>query len=492
MKKRIVILLILALISLILSVVVYNNNNKIDKEDKRDKKNSFTTVKYGDSPVIQLLTMFNSYFQRNLNNINATINPNINPIIVPSSITPAGIQAFFMTADAGNITVTIQSSSPIIFSRYYENNGLLFITDVNCTLNMGYLNFTGIKVMGHNLNNINFENISMPFNLTVKLLLNTKDYSQTVISLKLDNTSTIYFPDSVKQSFADYWSRIYLDYNTDDAMIAVLTIIRKEFWDQLNGIANLLGQINNHLPSIEDSFNCVLVANNQKPNALFPLAEPSQNNCSNSKNTDFINICNQNTSIIDIVSQINLNPWDFSTILCDSNQCKTNAINNYFIISTDYPFQNFSTSQLYITTSDFGTCYAINMEKSSIDLFPQVFSQQNITNGKFNNPLNLLKTSDPNGTVIIIPNVRGTWHLSNADPKMNFLNITTDRQCQIALYGNGQIGIGLQGNYNFYNQTITFPTSTGLGQNTVVGTFNIEYNLNNDTITLGNLGTFNR
>jgi hypothetical protein len=489
MNEREVILLILTLISLVLSVIVYN---KMGENSDRHTKKYLSSVKYSDSPIIQLLTMFNSYFQVNLNNINATINPNINPIIVPSSITPAGIQAFFMKAYAGNITVTIQSASPIKFSRYYENNGLLFITDVNCTLNMGYLNFTGIQVMGHNLPDINFQNISMPFNLTVKLLLNTKDYNETVVSLKLDNTSTIYFPDNVKQSFADYWSRIYLDYNTDDAMIAVLTIIRKEFWDQLNSIANLLEQINNHLPAIEDSFNCELVANNQKPNALFPLAAQSQNNCSNSKNTDFINICNQNSAIIDIVSQINLNPWDFSTILCDSDQCKTNAINNYFIISTDYPFQNFSTSQLYITTSDFGTCYAINMEKSSIDLFPQVFSQQNVTNGKFNNPLNLLRTSQANGTIIIIPNVRGYWYLSNSDPKMNFLNITIDKQCQIALYQNGQVGIGMQGIYNFYNQTLTFPSYSGLGQNTIVGTFNIDYDLTSDTITLGNLGTFHR
>jgi len=527
MNERIVILLILALISLVLSVIVYNKRDKRDI-NKRDTKKYFSSVKYSDSPIIQLLTIFNTYFQGNLNNINTTINPNINPIVVPSAITPAGIQAFFMTASAGNITVTIQSASPINFSRYYENNGLLFTTDVNCTLNMGYLNFTGIKVMGHNFPDINFQNISMPFNLTVKLLLNTKDYSQTVVSLKLDNTSTIYFPDSVKQSFEKYWSDRYLDYNTDETMMAVILVIRDEFWDQLNSIANLLDQINHHLPAIEDSFNCVLVANNQKPNALLPLAAPSQNTClnSNNPNTDFINICNQNSSTIDVISQINLNPWDFTKINVNDDASIQNLIYNYSLVTLDendiFPNTNFPPNQLYITTNDYSTCYAIHPKSNIGYLTAKIHEYAGwkygniIALNKGERPVSLLKTDNPDGTVLIYPDISGNWY--SGYYRQNVLSVSPDDGSKldnnITLLLRSEITSLTDGTYETYDFSTKKPSMTFRAyndpavNNPINADLTYEYNVSDDTLTLigsairlnedgttttiDNLGTFHR
>lgn len=392
MNKKIIILIILSLLSLILSILVYlNYSNSYNNNDKKiiSLSKSSNTLKSTQNSMNDLINLILSPILKSLN-INDSISLPQNIPFEPVDASKFG-GVFTMLVNASNFSVVINNiqNTDIEFRQYYEGK-LIFYTDLSCILNIGSLNFTNITLLKTYYSDANFTNVQLPFDMNIRISFDPFNCSNTTINIA--SLESVFFPDSMKSFWNDYWNK-----RENEATAAAVALgptivgsiyyeslagacdyVNSIFFNQLNDQANIASKINDQLPIIENSINSIFQSSN------------------------FLDICSRYKSIIDSIVQINLNPWDFSTILCNSDMCKSNAHHNYLIATTDTPFPNtnFSSDQIYIIKSDFSTCYAVNMKESNLDLIQHMFPPISRITGT--QPASvLLKTNDPDGKVIV-------------------------------------------------------------------------------------------
>ena len=324
---------------------------------------------------------------------------NINSYTVPLNITFPNISVnqdggvFKMDVSASNFSVTINNiqNTQVAFTQYYMGKLAFDIPNIQCTIGIGSLNFSNIHLLGTSYADNNFSNIQIPINMQAILLFDYKNCTNNSIMIT-PLSDEIFLPYSMQSNWVTYW-----DNKIDDAEDAALfppvsvyygalayaieTQIQPVFWNQLNSQADLKTNINSKLSDITNMIN-------------------------SSINGPYISsLCSQYQPIISIISQVNLNAWDFSTILCGSDDCTTNRYQNYLIATTDTPFPNtnFPSNQLYIVKSDTTTCYAINMQQSNINALTNMSMFPPIANITGTYPAAyLLRTNAPDGTIIIL------------------------------------------------------------------------------------------
>lgn len=347
-------ILILVLTILLVFINILNVLNK-----SQNKKEMYTN---DQDPIQVVANMIFQYFDKYINadNINSYLSKfNTIPITVKTDKL-----TFKMDTNVGDISVLFNNiDKNIEFLERYQTDYLLFTTDAILTLVLGYCNFTGISLLEIPLNDMKFSNVSIPFSLNIKFLLNVKDYNKSYVILNLDNTN-ISIPSSMKDTFNKWF-----DTEMNKALIPIygllfgpaLLYVQSKFYDEVNRQFDLGNRIKDQLSGIKDKINNIIQTNKT-----------------------FLTLCKQYESIIDIITQIDKNSWDFNKIVND----KGISTKKYLIITIDpsvgfWSGTYFSGNQLFIVKTDWSTAYAIDMNNPNLNNFlkdhfpPIMYNQKN-------------------------------------------------------------------------------------------------------------------
>lgn len=397
------------------SCIFYFDITKIESENNIQnilpKNGSYSNVRFDidsvESPIQNLINLMLAPILESLNIQTASF-----PIEIPDINKPVSEDGgiFVVDVSASNFSIIINNINnlQLNFKRYYGQKYLEFTTTLSCNANIGSLNFTGIRCLLDSYEDVNFTNVKVPFNLDVNFKFDRNDISKSVISLSIPN-SDINFDQSMTNFWNDYWQyRINVATGLEAAsitsaalslglaagsavyfasLIAALTLVKNEFPGTLNSQANFKNVINGKLNDITPLITSYL------------------------SSSESINLYNKYKYLIDIIFQSNLSQWDFGPILCvdtsyiymnggyDIHGCDNIASQNYAFVTTDTPFSgtNFPSNQIYIVkTSDYSSCYAINMQNTMFELFSYI---PRINISGYEPASVLLKTDDPDGTL---------------------------------------------------------------------------------------------
>ena len=318
------------------------------------------------------------------------------PVTIPTiskSVNQSG-GLFVMNVSVSDFSVFINNiqNLKINFQRYYGTRYLGFTITLSCYINIGSLNFTGIRCLAESYEDANFTNVKIPFDLNVYLKFDRADISKSTVTLSLPQDSIIVFDQSMTNFWNDYWGyRINVARDASiaaDAVAAASLGIATAAAVYYNALWYALGQVNDQFMG---TLNSEANFKTQVSSQLVKI-EPLINSYLNSPTV--LNLYNNYKYLIDIVFQPNISQWNMSDVV-NENQ-------NYIYTITDTPFQgtNFPPNQVYIVkSSDFSSCYAVNMERSVLNEYP--FNRQTINISGYEPAAVLLKTSDEYGTIVL-------------------------------------------------------------------------------------------
>lgn len=442
------------------SCVFYFETTEIENiQNILPKNGTYNNVRFDidsiDSPTQNLINLMISPILESLNIQTISLPPlNIDPIHIPVNES-GGLFMIDVYASDFSVFITNLKNLNVNFKRYYGTKYLEFTTTLSCYINIGTLNFTGTKCLLESYEDSKFTNIKVPFNLNINLKFDRTDVSKSTVTATLPD-GRINFDQSMTNYWNDYWNyRISVANDLAEAgdAVAVITLglgapaavyynalkyalekVNDEFMEKLNSEADFNKQINDNMRTILSSVNSY-------------FSDPM-----------VVDIYNKYKYLIDILFQSNTSQWDFGPILCVDTQylymnggfdvrgCENIASQNYAFVTTDTPFSgtNFPTNQIYIVkTSDYSSCYALNMQKTTFDVFSYI-PRFNISG--YEPASVLIKTDDSDGTLELskpviygfYENIEKTAFLT-IEPGMNVNNVLLIDQNNRNIYITGTI-----------------------------------------------------
>jgi hypothetical protein len=386
-----------------------------------------------------------------------TIPQNIPPI--SQSINQYGAVTIDVAASGFSISINdISNNINLNFNRYYGPNIMEYSTKIPCILNIDSMSFTNIRVLLDDYEDVTFNNIKIPFKIDTKILFDNNTIQNSKVYITLDDTN-INFPDSILNYWNNYWGdRITNAEVADGAAVAAavislgisgglvayfsaltvtLNMVKDEFPSKLNQNAGIADKIVSQLPNIENTINSYFTTKTA------------------------IDLHDKYKYLIDILTQVNTNPWDFSGLLCTDDsiiynpslggygiqQCYNNASQKYIFVTTDTPFPNtnFPANQLYIVKSDYSSCYAIDISNSTLTLFNYI---NTIHISGYEPAAALIRTSDTNGTLALTkPIIFGVYIDTNINT--DFISLSTGNSVIVGNASDYMIGT-ISNNSGFY------------------------------------------
>ena len=395
-----------------------------------------------------------------------TIPQNIPPI--SQSINQYGAVTIDVAASGFSISINdISNNINLNFNRYYGPNIMEYSTKIPCILNIDSMSFTNIRILLDGYEDVTFNNIKIPFKIDTKILFDNNTIQNSKVYITLDDTN-INFPDSILNYWNNYWGDRITNAEIADgaavaaavaslgiagglvayfsALLVTLNMVKDEFPSKLNQNAGIADKIVSQLPNIVFSINSYFTTKTA------------------------IDLHDKYKYLIDILTQVNTNPWDFSDLVCtsaelSSYQCYNNASQKYIFVTTDTPFPNtnFPANQLYIVKSDYSSCYAIDISSSTITLFNYI---NTIHISGYEPAAYLIRTSDTNGTLALTkPVIFGIY--MNTNNNTDFLILAAGNNV-ISGNGNDHMFGTISNNSGFYlGFTVSYYT-----RNTITTVYN--------------------